>query len=137
LHVVFRVSSGEYAVPAREVLQIESFSGATAVPGARPWVSGLVQVRGRVIPVIDLRARFQLAAQERTLDSRVVVALVGERAVGLLVDSAREVLSIDADKFKPPPQIVAQEAAGLVKAVAQVGARLLMLLDLSKLIGEE
>ena len=70
---------------------MESFAGATPVPGAPPYVAGLVQVRGRVVPVVDLRARFGLPAAEPTLDTRIVVAQHGERTVGLLVDSAREV----------------------------------------------
>ena len=137
LHVVFKVGGSEYALPARDVLQMESYAGATPVPNARPWVAGITQVRGRVVPVVDLRARFGLPAQERTLDSRVVVASRGERAVALLVDSAREVLKLDEEKLRPPPEMVAQEAHGLVKAVAQVGDRLLMLLDFAQVIGEE
>jgi purine-binding chemotaxis protein CheW len=137
LHVVFKVSGSEYALPAADVLQMESFTGATLVPGAKSWVSGIIQVRGRIVPVLDVRARFGLPAQERTIDSRVVVAMHGERAVGLLVDAAREVLKLDPAKMEAPPQIVAQEAQGLVKAVVQVGKRLIMLLDLAKLIEEE
>jgi len=137
LHVVFRIGKAEYALPARDVLQMESFTGATPVPGARPWVSGIIQVRGRVVPVLDVRARFGLPPIEPTLDSRVVVTMHGERAIALLVDSSREVLTIDEAQKKPPPQIVLQEANGLVKAVAQVGTRLLMMLDLAQLIGEE
>jgi purine-binding chemotaxis protein CheW len=137
LHVVFKVSNTEYALAAADVLQMETFSGATAVPGSKPWVSGIIQVRGRIVPVVDVRSRFGLPPQDRTLDSRVVVATHGERAVALLVDSAREVLKLEPDQLKPPPQVVAQEAKGLVKAVAQVGARLVMLLDLGKLMEEE
>jgi purine-binding chemotaxis protein CheW len=137
LHVVFKVSGSEYALPAADVLQMESFTGATLVPGSKSWVSGIIQVRGRIVPVLDVRARFGLPAQERTVDSRVVVAMHGERAVALLVDSAREVLKLDPAKMEAPPQIVAQEAQGLVKAVVQVGKRLIMLLDLAKLIEEE
>ena len=90
LHVVFKVDGAEYALPAADVLQMESFTGATPVPGAPSHVAGLVQVRGRVIPVVDARARFGLPPVERTLDSRVVVGQLGDRTVGLLVDSARE-----------------------------------------------
>jgi purine-binding chemotaxis protein CheW len=137
LHVVFKVGKSEYALPAADVLQMESYSGATAVPGSKPWVSGIIQVRGRIVPVVDVRMRFGLPPQERTVDSRVVVATHGERAVALLVDAAREVLKIDPDKLQAPPQIVAQEARGLVKAIAQVGQRLVMVLDLARLMEEE
>jgi len=136
LHVVFKVADAEYALPASAVLHMESFTGATKVPGTAPYVAGLVQIRGRVVPVLDVRARFGLPAGARTLDSRVVVAQEHERTVGLLVDSAREVVRIEADKFKAPPEVVSQHTQGFIKAVAQTGQRLVMLLDFAKVIGE-
>ncbi len=137
LHVVFKVGGSEYALPAGDVLQMESFTAATPVPGTQPWVTGIMQVRGRIVPVLDVRKRFGLAAAEHTVDTRVVVATHGERAVALLVDSAREVIKLEEAQIKPPPELVAREAHGLVRAVAQVGPRLVMLLDFAKLIGEE
>ncbi|ATB51008.1 chemotaxis protein CheW [Corallococcus macrosporus] len=137
LHVVFKVDGAEYVLPAADVLQMESFTGATPVPGAAPHVAGLVQVRGRVIPVVDARLRFGLPAVARTLDSRVVVAQLGNRVVGLVVDSAREVLKLDPQQLKPPPPLVVEGAHGFVKAVAQVGPRLVMLIDFPRVIGEE
>ena len=137
LHVVFKVAGSEYALPAGDVLQMESYGGATPVPGAKPWVAGIMQVRGRIVPVVDLRARFGLPPAERTLDTRVVVGTHGDRAVALLVDAAREVIKLDEAQLKPPPEIVSREARGMVKAVAQVGSRLVMLLDFAKVIGEE
>jgi purine-binding chemotaxis protein CheW len=137
LHVVFKVGSAEYALPAADVVQMESFSGVTPVPGSPPFVAGIVQVRGRVVPLLDLRARFGLAPGATSIDRRIVVGEHAGRAVGLLVDSAREVLNIAAESFKPPPRMIADGAAGFVKAVAQVGPRLLMLLDFPKVTGEE
>jgi purine-binding chemotaxis protein CheW len=137
LHVVFKIDGAEYALPAADVLQMESFTGATPVPGAPPHVAGLVQVRGRVIPVVDARARFGLPPVERSLDSRVVVGQLGTRTVGLLVDSAREVLKLDPAKLQPPPPLVVEGAKGFVKAVAQVGPRLVMLIDFPRVVGEE
>lgn len=137
LHVLCKVADADYVVSAADVLQMESFSGATKVPGASAEVAGLVQIRGKVIPVLDLRILFGLPAKEPTLDSRVVVTSQGERTVGLLVDSAREVLKIPPEEFKPPPSVVAHQTEGLVKGVAQIGTRLLMLVDLAKVIGGE
>jgi purine-binding chemotaxis protein CheW len=137
LHVIFKVGGSEYAMPASDVLQMESFSGATAVPGVAPYVAGIVQVRGKIVPVVDLRARFGLPPVETTLDSRLVVGQKGARPVALLVDSAREVLKLDPEALQPPPRALAEDAQGYVKAVARVGARLLMLIDFDKVIGEE
>ncbi|KYF54465.1 chemotaxis protein CheW [Sorangium cellulosum] len=137
LHVVLRVADTEYAISAAEVLHMESFVGATRVPGTRPYVGGLIQIRGRVVPVVDLRARFGLPTIEPTLDSRVIVVQSGGRTVGLLVDSAREVVNIAADDFRPPPEVMAEESAGFVRAVAKLGKRLVMLVDVGRVIGEE
>lgn len=137
LHVVFKVDGAEYALPAADVLQMESFTSATPVPGAPAHVAGLVQVRGRVIPVVDARVRFGLPPGQRSLDTRVVVGQLGGRTVGLLVDSAREVLKLDPAQVKPPPPLVVDGARGYVKAVAQVGPRLVMLIDFPRVIGEE
>jgi purine-binding chemotaxis protein CheW len=137
LHVLFKVGSADYALAACDVVHMESYQGATRVPGTEAHVAGLVQIRSRVIPVVDLRVRFGLPSQEPSLDSRVVVVQCGERVVGMLADSAREVLQIDAQSFKPPPEIVLQQAAGYIVAVAQVGERLIMLMDCRKVIGEE
>jgi purine-binding chemotaxis protein CheW len=137
LHVLFNVGSGDYALPASEVLHMESYAGATKVPGTRDYVAGIMQTRSRVVPIVDLRARFGLPPLEPTLDSRVVVVQHGERVVGLLVDRAREVLQIPADQFRPPPEVIREQAQGFVSSVAQTGQRLVMLLDFAKVIGEE
>lgn len=137
LHVLFKVAEAEYAIAASDVLHMESFDGATRVPGAPAYVAGLMQIRRRVIPVVDLRLRFGLPATAPTLDSRVVVVQAGERAVGLLADSAREVKNIAASEFEPPPELITEQAAGYVTKVVRAGPRLLMLIDFRKVIGEE
>lgn len=137
LHVLFRVADADYAIPAAEVLHMESFSGATRVPGAQPWVAGVVQTRRQVIPVIDLRARFGLPSGAPTIDSRIIVVQAGERTVGLLADAAREVLALGDDQLQAPPELVAREAAGFVRSIAKAGERLFMLVDTQRVIGQE
>lgn len=137
LHVTFRVGKADYVVPADQVLHLESYETATHVPGAPPYVAGIVQVRGRIVAVVDLRGRFGLAAIEHSIDRRVVVVQVGTRIVGLLVDSAREVLQIDAAAFEKPPEVIEQQSAGFVKGVATIAKRLFLLVDVPRVIGEE
>ncbi len=137
LHILFRVGEVDYVLPAEHVEQMESFTGATRVPGSPEYVSGLIQIRGKVVPVVDLRLRFGLPAREPSLDSRVVVGRSGERRVGLLVDKAREVIKLAPEQFKAPPEVVSRQAHGFVRSVAQAGERLLMLIDFDKVIGQE
>ena len=137
LHVAFKVAGAAYVLPASAVLHLESFEGATKVPGTADAVAGLLHSRGQLIPVVDLRVRFGLPAGARSLDSRVIVVQVKSRTVGLLVDSAREVLDLDEDAFHDPPELINEQAAGLIQAVAQTAERIVILLDLPKLIGEK
>jgi purine-binding chemotaxis protein CheW len=137
LHVAFRVGLADYAIPAAQVLHLETYETATPVPGTPPYVAGLVQVRGRLVPVVDLRKRFGLDPVERTLDHRVVVVQVGARVAGLLVDSAREVLKIEDDAVAKPPELVEARAGGFVKGIATVAKRMFLLVDVPRVIGEE
>jgi purine-binding chemotaxis protein CheW len=137
LHVVFTVGAADYVLPASEIAQMETYDGATPVPGSAPYVAGVIQVRGRVVPVVDLRARFGLPSVERTLDTRVVVSEHAGRTVGLIVDRARDVVMLAKEQLAPPPAMVAAQSAGFVVAVANLGPRIVMLLDVWRLIGEE
>lgn len=137
LHVLFKVGDAEYVVPASAVVQMDSFVSATPVPGAPPYVIGLVQIRGRVIPVVDLRARFGLPPIARDLGARIILVTSRDRLVGLLADSAREVLQIDDAAFEPPPDVVAEQSGGFVSAIAQVGKRVVMRLRFEAVITPE
>lgn len=137
LFVLFQVDGVSYALPADVVVQMESYKGATAVPGTLPFVAGIIQLRGRVVPVIDLRTRFGLPHAEPTMDTRVVVGEHADRHVALVADSAREVARIAPSQLKPPPRLVDLGARGFIRAVAQLGERTVMVLDFAKLIGEE
>ena len=137
LHVLFKVDDAFYALPADVVIQMESYTGATVVPGAPSFVAGIIQLRGRVVPVVDLRARFGLPPRALTLETRVVVGEQDDRTVALIADSAREVVRMTPSQLKPPPRLVDDGARGFVKAVAQLGDRTVMVLDFGKVIGEE
>lgn len=138
LYVLFQVARSEFVLEAASVLLMESFTGATQVPGGPPHLAGIIQIRGRVVPVIDLRARFGIEPAPPTLDSRVVVVQSANRAVALLADRAREVLRIDPAEFREAPDVGGADAGqGFVKSVAHAGARLVMLLDVPKVIGED
>lgn len=140
LHVLFHIGDAEYAVSAADVAQMESYAGATPVPGVPEWVAGLVQIRGRVVPVVNLRRRFGLAAQAPALGARVIVVAppgAGSRVIGLLVDAAREVTRIEPDKMMPPPDLLVDRTGGLVRAVTRVGDRIVLVIDAARVTGEE
>lgn len=136
LYVVFTLAEAQYALPAELVLQMETFTGATSVPGAPSYVAGIVTVRGRVVPVVDLRVRFGLPPAELTLDTRIIVTESDGRVVALRVDSAREVLKLDEERQQPAPAVISERASGFVHAVHALGNRLLQIVNLPKILGE-
>lgn len=137
LHVAFRVGTADYALPAAQVLHLESFEKATHVPGAPAFVAGVVHVRGRVVPIVDLRARFGLPPTPHVIDHRIVVVQLGTRVAGLLVDSAREVLQIDEAAFEKPPEVIEDQTSGFVTGIATVAKRMFLLIDVPRIIGED
>jgi purine-binding chemotaxis protein CheW len=137
LYVVFNIDTAEYALPAAAVLQLESYQGATPVPGTAAHVAGIIQVRGRVIPVLSLRSLFGYPALEPTIDTRVIVTDLGGRQVGLLVDKSREVVRIADSAVQGALGLVETSSRGFFTGVAQLEQRLLILLDLRKVVGEE
>ena len=94
-------------------------------------------MRGKLVPVVDLRTRFGLAPTERTPDNRIIVCRIGTRVAGLLVDSARDVLRLDESTFEPPPEMVADQSGGFVKSVTTIANRLLLVVDVPRVIGDE
>lgn len=137
LHVICKIGNSEYAIPADEVFQMDTFSGATPVPGAPSYVKGLVQVRQKIIPVLDARVRFGLPETSVDLETRIVVLKFEERLVGMLVDSAREVQNISAASFKEPPELIKAQSEGYVKGVVHYKDRIIMLLDTLKIVSQE
>jgi purine-binding chemotaxis protein CheW len=137
LYVVFTVAETEYALPAALVRQLESYAGATRVPGAAAHVAGIIQVRGQVIPVIELRKLFGYPSLAPTLDTRVVIVEHGERQVALVVDKSREVLRVDPATIQTTPGLVDDGARGFFGGLVQLGPRLIMLVDIGRVVGEE
>jgi len=136
LHVLFVVAGVTYALPVESILQMETFAGATAVPGTPDYVIGVATVRGKVVPVLDLRLRFGLPAVPPTLDTRLIVTQVAGRVIALRVDSAREVVPLDPAQHQAAPDLVTERSAALVRGMHAHGSRLLMLIDLPKVLNE-
>lgn len=132
--VTFHVGDEEFGVEILEVREINRMMEITRVPHAPEFVEGVINLRGQVIPVVDLRKRFGLQAVERDKSARIVVVELGDRVVGFLVDSVSEVLRVPRGLVEPPPPIVGGIDAAYIEAVVKLEDRLLILLDLRKLL---
>jgi purine-binding chemotaxis protein CheW len=129
--LTFRLYGGEYALTVGDVVEVLSMVALAHMPEAQPWLAGMLNLRGRVVPVIDLRLRLDLPARPIGLDTPVVVAQWADRLVGLIVDEVTEVLTLAADALSAPDELAG--AAHPVLAVARTAERLILLLDLQRL----
>lgn len=135
--VVFRLKEQVYGVDINHVLEIIRAAGVTAIPGAPAFVEGVINLRGRVIPVIDLARRLGLGTTGRSENTRIIIVEVGGATAGMVVDGVSEVLRLSPDDIQPPPAMVAGVSAAFLQGIALVGERLVILLDVTRIFHRE
>ena len=119
-YLVFTAMGQEYGIQAMRVQEISAMIEITKVPKTPEFVEGVINLRGKIVPVLDLRKRFGLVGHEFTAQSRIIVVNIDNRVLGLLVDSVSEVLQIPAQTIEPPPPLVAGIDAAYQEIVALV-----------------
>jgi purine-binding chemotaxis protein CheW len=133
--IVFALGSEEYGVEVEKVRTIERMQPMTRVPKSLDFIKGVINLRGIVIPIIDLRARFGLEQIDYTDNTRIIIVAAGEYEIGLIVDSANDVIDLDTDNIDNPPEIVGGIKAKYLDGIARVGEeRLLVLLNLEQVL---
>ena len=132
--VSFNIGSEEFGVDILKVQEINRMVEITRVPQAPHYVEGVINLRGKVIPIVDLRKRFNMEDKEYDKNTRIVVVDISGNIMGMVVDSVSEVLRLPANTIEPPPEIVASINSEYIKGVAKLEDRLLIFLDLSKVI---
>lgn len=132
--VSFMIGNEEYAVDILFVQEINRMMQITAVPNAPGYVDGVINLRGRVIPVIDLRYKLGLAKKEHDKNTRIIVVEVKSKTVGFIVDAVKEVIRIPENITEAPPEIIAGSNSEFIKSVGKLEDRLLILIDLEKIL---
>jgi len=135
--VVFQLKDEEYGVDVQQVLSIERMQPITRVPKTPPFVKGVINLRGIVTPIIDLRERFSIETSDYSDSTRIVIVSYDGMDVGLIVDSANDVIDIPEDAIEPPPEVVGQVDVDYLHGVAKLEDRLLILLNLNKVLTVE
>ena len=130
--VTFRLDDQEYALPIANVVQVVRIVAITPMPEVSKIVKGVINVRGKVIPVIDVRKRFNLPAKPYDLNTQLLIAQMDGRLMALIVDVVSEVLTMPAGNIEPPSEIAPQMER--LSAVGKLGDRLLLMPDLSRIL---
>lgn len=135
--VTFSIGEEEFGVDILKVQEIIRTMEITKVPRAPEFVEGVINLRGKVIPIIDLRRRFGLDFKPHDKDTRIIVIEINNIVVGFVVDAVSEVLRIPTNTVEPPPPVVAGVDSDYISGVGKLQDRLLILLDLDKLLSGE
>lgn len=136
--VSFQIGTEEFGVDILKVQEINRMVDITKVPRSPEFVEGIINLRGKVIPIIDLRKRFNMELSAHDKNTRIVVVDIEGQTMGMVVDSVSEVLRIPASTIEPTPDVVTSVESDYIRGVAKLDNRLLIHLDLSRILsGEE
>jgi purine-binding chemotaxis protein CheW len=133
-YIVFEVAGTSYGISTKSVQQVEMVEHITPLPNASAFVEGVVFTRGQVIPAINIRLRFGFEKTPHTTRTRLIVTNHGGRTVGLIVDSAREFMSLSNESIQPAPDTVAGLSGKYLHGIVTIGDRIVLILDLAELI---
>jgi purine-binding chemotaxis protein CheW len=132
--LTFALGGEEYGIDILRVQEIKGWSSVTSIPNAPPYVRGVMNLRGTVVPVFDVRLTFGMEAREYDRFTVIVVVNVGARVVGLIVDAVSDVLDFPLGNIEAPPELGAAVDTSTMRGIARHGERLIMLLDIDRVV---
>ncbi len=135
--VAFQLEKEEFAINIHQVREVLKMVPVTPLPQSAHFIEGVINLRGEVIPVIDLRKRFELSMKERNGQTRIIIVEIEEHKVGLIVDFVTEVLRLPSTAVHPPPRRVVGTQNDLIRGIGKVEDRLLIILNLTKILTME
>jgi purine-binding chemotaxis protein CheW len=135
--LAFRLGTEEYGVDILKVQEIRRHDPVTRIANAPDHIKGLINLRGIIVPIVDLRRRFQLGDCENELSSVVIVLSLATRVIGMVVDSVSDVVSLAAEEMCPPPQLGTALDTDFLHGIGTVDGRMLILLDIERLMSSE
>jgi len=131
--VIFRLAKEEYGLPIAKVHEINRLTPITKLPQTPEFMEGVTNLRGKIIPIFDLRKRFQLSTIENSDDTRIIIVAVKDQVVGIIVDAVHEVIKLSASAIEPPPPAFVLDAQ-YIHGVGKMDNRLIILLDMDKVL---
>jgi purine-binding chemotaxis protein CheW len=139
--LTFMLNGEEYGVDILRVQEIKGWESATEIPNTPPYIRGVINLRGTIVPVIDLRRRFELEAIDYTSTTVIIVLRIrtgdSEKTMGFIVDAVSDVYNVTPDQMKPAPEFGGQVRTDYVKGLATVDDKMVILLDIDHLVGAD
>jgi purine-binding chemotaxis protein CheW len=133
----FRLGGEEYAISILKVQEIRGYDAVTRIANAPDYLKGVVNLRGIIVPVVDMRIKFNVGTATYDAFTVVIVLNINNHTIGMVVDSVSDVVTLTADQIKPAPDLGATVSGEYLRGLGTVGERMLIMLDIDKLLGSE
>ncbi len=134
-YLTFVLGAEEYGIDVLKVQEIKAYAAITAIPNTPSYIKGVINLRGSIVPIMDLRTRFGLPEIEYTKFTVIIVIRVGAKVVGLVVDAVSDVLSVAGAQIEPPPELGADAGTSYMTGMAKVGQKLVQIIEIERLVG--
>lgn len=132
--VAFRAAGQDFCVDIMSVREIRGWTPTTILPHAPPYVRGVINLRGSVVPIVDLANRLGLGAIEPTARHVIIIALLGDQTVGLLVEAVSDILTVPTESIQPTPDIASTEVKGFIEGVIAMDDRMIRMIELDNVL---
>ncbi len=133
--LTFALGAEEYGIDVLKVQEIKAYAAITAIPNTPAYIKGVMNLRGAIVPIVDLRARFGLPEVEYTKYTVIIVIRVGQRIGGLIVDAVSDVLSLAADQIEAPPELGGSAETSFMTGMAKSNDKLVQIIEVERLLG--
>ncbi|MBM7562399.1 chemotaxis protein CheW [Fusibacter tunisiensis] len=135
-YIIFKLNDEKYAAEISNIASITDYSSITTLPNGPSYIDGLLNLRGDIIPVINLKKRFNLADNQMK-EKRIIIARRGDTQIGFLVDDASQSMSVESDQVLPPPVIAIQKSNRYISEVCIKDNELIVVIDLEKVLTDD
>ena len=135
--LTFQLGDELYGVDILRVQEIKGYTTVTKIPNTPPHIKGVLNLRGTIVPIIELRTKFGMPTIDYTMFTVIVVVVVQEKIMGLVVDAVSDVLNIDKKDIQPPPEFGAKVDVSFINGIGKSGDKLVALLDMDLLLSDE
>lgn len=133
-YLTFILGEEHYGVDILRVQEIKGYTAVTRIPNTPPYIKGVLNLRGTIVPIVDLRTKFGMENVDATMCTVIVVVVVRDRVMGIVVDAVSDVLNIAAQDIQPPPNFGARVDTSFIRSMAKSGDKLITLLDIDRVL---
>lgn len=135
--LTFVLGGEEYAIDILKVQEIRGYDAVTRIAGAPEFIKGVINLRGVIVPIVDLRIKFGVGKAEYTAFTVVIILNIGHRVVGVVVDGVSDVMTLEPEQIRPAPEFTSTIRNEFIVGLASVGERMLVLLDIGRLMSSQ